>query len=309
MFDAVQTPDPYLTELASHLVVAGGKRLRPVVSVVAAAVGAAPVSDDVVRGGVACELVHLGSLYHDDVIDDSDVRRGVETVNAKWGNLQAILAGDFLLSRASEIAAVARHRGRRSAGAHDRVVVPGRDRAVASHLRHDAHRGELPLVDHQQDRGAVRHGGAHRRPGRRARPPRRRDAGPLGHLVRDGVPDRRRHPRHHRERRAPRQAGRPRHGGGRLHPSRPAHAPARPRGRRGAAVAARQAARPRRAGQGAGDRARQRGRRECGLPRRGGTSTPPRPRATTCRRAWPPTPCARRRPRCSRQPSRPRSSA
>jgi geranylgeranyl pyrophosphate synthase len=105
MFDAVQTPDPYLTELASHLVVAGGKRLRPVVSVVAAAVGAAPVSDDVVRGGVACELVHLGSLYHDDVIDDSDVRRGVETVNAKWGNLQAILAGDFLLSRASEIAA------------------------------------------------------------------------------------------------------------------------------------------------------------------------------------------------------------
>jgi heptaprenyl diphosphate synthase len=54
---------------------------------------------------VACELVHLGSLYHDDVIDESDTRRGVETVNAKWGNLQAILAGDFLLARASEIAA------------------------------------------------------------------------------------------------------------------------------------------------------------------------------------------------------------
>jgi heptaprenyl diphosphate synthase len=54
---------------------------------------------------VACELVHLGSLYHDDVIDEADTRRGVETVNAKWGNLQAILAGDFLLSRASEIAA------------------------------------------------------------------------------------------------------------------------------------------------------------------------------------------------------------
>ena len=58
-----------------------------------------------VRGGVACELVHLGSLYHDDVIDEADTRRGVETVNAKWGNLQAILAGDFLLARASEIAA------------------------------------------------------------------------------------------------------------------------------------------------------------------------------------------------------------
>ena len=64
-----------------------------------------PSSYDVVRGGVACELVHLGSLYHDDVMDEADTRRGVETVNAKWGNLQAILAGDFLLARASEIAA------------------------------------------------------------------------------------------------------------------------------------------------------------------------------------------------------------
>jgi heptaprenyl diphosphate synthase len=103
--EAVRSVDPYLTEIASHLVVAGGKRLRPVVSIAAAQVGGADASDDVVRGGVACELVHLGSLYHDDVIDEADTRRGVETVNAKWGNLQAILAGDFLLSRASEIAA------------------------------------------------------------------------------------------------------------------------------------------------------------------------------------------------------------
>src|SRR5690606_17401385 len=98
-------PDPYLTEIASHLVVAGGKRLRPVVAIAAAQVGGATATDDVVRGGVACEPVHLGSLYHDDVIDESDTRRGVETVNAKWGNLQAILAGDFLLSKASELAA------------------------------------------------------------------------------------------------------------------------------------------------------------------------------------------------------------
>jgi heptaprenyl diphosphate synthase len=102
---AVQTPDPYLTEIASHLIVAGGKRLRPVVAIAASQVRGAVATDDVVRGGVACELVHLGSLYHDDVIDESDTRRGVETVNAKWGNLQAILAGDFLLSKASEIAA------------------------------------------------------------------------------------------------------------------------------------------------------------------------------------------------------------
>jgi heptaprenyl diphosphate synthase len=105
MHESVRTTDPYLTQLASHLVVAGGKRLRPVVAITAAQVDGAVAGLDVVRGGVACELVHLGSLYHDDVIDEADTRRGVETVNAKWGNLQAILAGDFLLARASEIAA------------------------------------------------------------------------------------------------------------------------------------------------------------------------------------------------------------
>jgi heptaprenyl diphosphate synthase len=105
MREAVVTGDAYLTELASHLIVAGGKRLRPVLSVAAAQVAGRPATDDVVRGGVACELVHLGSIYHDDVMDEAQTRRGVETVNAKWGNLQAILAGDFLLSRASEIAA------------------------------------------------------------------------------------------------------------------------------------------------------------------------------------------------------------
>jgi heptaprenyl diphosphate synthase len=110
MLASVRTSDEHLTELASHLIVAGGKRLRPVLTVVAAAAGdARPVwettLDDVVLGGVACELVHLGSLYHDDVMDESPTRRGVETVNARWGNLQAILAGDFLLARASEIAA------------------------------------------------------------------------------------------------------------------------------------------------------------------------------------------------------------
>lgn len=103
---SVQTSDAYLTEIASHLIVAGGKRLRPVVAVAAAQVGTdAPVAVAVIQGAIACELVHLGSLYHDDVMDESTTRRGVETVNAKWGNLQAIVAGDFLLARASEIAA------------------------------------------------------------------------------------------------------------------------------------------------------------------------------------------------------------
>lgn len=110
LFGAVQSKDPYLTELAAHLMAAGGKRLRPVMAVAAAQVGAVEperggVLDDVVQGAVSCELVHLGSLYHDDVMDEATTRRGVETVNAKWGNLQAIVAGDFLLARASGIAA------------------------------------------------------------------------------------------------------------------------------------------------------------------------------------------------------------
>jgi heptaprenyl diphosphate synthase len=106
LLDAVRTPDAYLTEIASHLISAGGKRLRPVMTIVASRVGNdAPAIEEAVLGGISCELVHLGSLYHDDVMDESMTRRGVDTVNAKWGNLQAILAGDFLLARASEIAA------------------------------------------------------------------------------------------------------------------------------------------------------------------------------------------------------------
>jgi heptaprenyl diphosphate synthase len=105
---AVQAPDAFLTEVASHLIRAGGKRVRPALALAAA--GArdavlAPASSDVVRGAVSVELVHLGSLYHDDVMDDALTRRTVESVNARWGNLKAILAGDYLLAKASEIAA------------------------------------------------------------------------------------------------------------------------------------------------------------------------------------------------------------
>ena len=101
---SVTTDDPALTEMTAHLVRAGGKRLRPLLSVLSAATGA-PVTLDVIDGGVAVELVQVGSLYHDDVIDEATTRRGVESVNIRFGNLRAILAGDFLLAKASEIAA------------------------------------------------------------------------------------------------------------------------------------------------------------------------------------------------------------
>jgi heptaprenyl diphosphate synthase len=105
---SVHADDPFLTELASHLIRAGGKRVRPGFTLAAAAAGGAmgeDPTDEAVQGGVAVELVHLGSLYHDDVMDDAATRRTVESVNARWGNLKAILAGDFLLAKASELAA------------------------------------------------------------------------------------------------------------------------------------------------------------------------------------------------------------
>jgi geranylgeranyl pyrophosphate synthase len=101
---AVTTDDTQLTEMTSHLIRAGGKRLRPMLGVLSAAT-AGEVTVDVIDGGVAVELVQVGSLYHDDVIDEADSRRGVESVNVRWNNLTAILAGDFLLAKASEIAA------------------------------------------------------------------------------------------------------------------------------------------------------------------------------------------------------------
>jgi heptaprenyl diphosphate synthase len=104
----VEADGAFLTEIASHLIKAGGKRVRPGFSMAAVAVldpeGEA-ATIDVIRGGCAVELVHIGSLYHDDVMDDATTRRSVKSVNAEWGNLRAILAGDYLLGRASELAA------------------------------------------------------------------------------------------------------------------------------------------------------------------------------------------------------------
>lgn len=108
LLEAVTTDDDAITEMVSHLIRGGGKRLRPMLGAVAGATGGgadALVGDDVIAGGVAVELVQVGSLYHDDVIDEADTRRGVESVNVRWNNLTAILAGDFLLAKASEIAA------------------------------------------------------------------------------------------------------------------------------------------------------------------------------------------------------------
>ena len=104
----VESDEPFLTEVARHLIDAGGKRVRPAMTVTAAQVlnsEPGPATADVIRGGVAVELVRQGSLSHDDVMDAAETRRTVQSVNARWGNLEAILAGDYLLARASESAA------------------------------------------------------------------------------------------------------------------------------------------------------------------------------------------------------------
>jgi heptaprenyl diphosphate synthase len=103
LLEATTSDDPFLTEIAQHLL-ASGKRYRPLLAQVAAELGGV-AGGEPVEAGVAVELVHLGSLYHDDVIDEAGVRRGQTSVNDNWTNTIAILAGDFLLARASEVAA------------------------------------------------------------------------------------------------------------------------------------------------------------------------------------------------------------
>jgi heptaprenyl diphosphate synthase len=105
--DAVRADDRFLGDVAAHLLSAGGKRIRPVLTLCAtyALHGAERVPSDAITGACSVELVHLGSLYHDDVIDEAETRRGVPSVNARWSNIVAILAGDYLLAQASALAA------------------------------------------------------------------------------------------------------------------------------------------------------------------------------------------------------------
>ncbi|HEX3947330.1 MAG TPA: polyprenyl synthetase family protein [Acidimicrobiales bacterium] len=102
---SVTTGDGFLDDVTTHLIAAGGKRLRPLLALIAATGGERAATEDELLGGVAVELVHLASLYHDDVIDEATVRRNVESVNSRFGNLVAIVAGDYLLARSAAIAA------------------------------------------------------------------------------------------------------------------------------------------------------------------------------------------------------------
>ena len=94
----------FVTEAARHLMHAGGKRFRPLLVLLAAETGDAS-RDGVLTSACVVELTHLASLYHDDVMDEADLRRGAESANARWDNHVAILTGDFLFSKSSELTA------------------------------------------------------------------------------------------------------------------------------------------------------------------------------------------------------------
>jgi heptaprenyl diphosphate synthase len=101
---AVTSEHPFVSEAAGHLMAAGGKRFRPMLALLAAHLGDASAAE-VVQAAVVCELTHLATLYHDDVMDEADVRRGAQSANSRWTNSVAILTGDFLFARASDILA------------------------------------------------------------------------------------------------------------------------------------------------------------------------------------------------------------
>ena len=104
LLEATKSEVPFITEAAQHLVRAGGKRFRPLLVMLSARFGDR-YAPGIVPSAVVVELTHLATLYHDDVMDEAAVRRGVASANTRWGNSVAVLTGDFLFARASHILA------------------------------------------------------------------------------------------------------------------------------------------------------------------------------------------------------------
>ena len=95
---------PLVVETSRHLVSAGGKRFRPLLTLLASHFGSGQ-NQKVIEAAVVCELTHVATLYHDDVMDEAPLRRGVASANSRWGNTVAILTGDYLFSKASDLLA------------------------------------------------------------------------------------------------------------------------------------------------------------------------------------------------------------
>ena len=100
--ERMASPVALIPQLASHIVAAGGKRMRPMMTLAAAQL-LGYGGDDHVKLATAVEFIHTATLLHDDVVDESDLRRGVDSANAIWGNKPSVLVGDFLFSRAFQL--------------------------------------------------------------------------------------------------------------------------------------------------------------------------------------------------------------
>jgi heptaprenyl diphosphate synthase len=100
---AAEADSEMVTEAAQHIIAAGGKRFRPLLVVLGSYLGPREATEDVVKAAVVVELTHVASLYHDDVMDEAGIRRGSPSANSRWGNTVAILVGDLLFARASDI--------------------------------------------------------------------------------------------------------------------------------------------------------------------------------------------------------------
>ena len=138
---SLDTDYPFVTEASRHLVDAGGKRFRPLLVLLGAQFGDR-TAPGVVPAAVVVELTHLATLYHDDVMDEAELRRGADSADARWGNTLAILTGDFLFSRASELLAdlgpeavriQAQTFGRLVVGQIQETVGPGDDDDAVAH--------------------------------------------------------------------------------------------------------------------------------------------------------------------------------
>lgn len=105
LFAHASSRSPYVTQAARHLLAAGGKRFRPLLVLLAAEAGPRPEAEEVLNAACVVEITHVGSLYHDDVMDEAALRRGEDSANARFDNLVAILTGDWLFAKSSELTA------------------------------------------------------------------------------------------------------------------------------------------------------------------------------------------------------------
>ena len=227
---------PRIPEVTAHLVEAGGKRLRPLLTLAAARL-CGYAGDDHVKLAATVEFIHTATLLHDDVVDESQRRRGRPTANLLWDNKSSVLVGDYLFARAFQLMVETGSLRVLDILANASAVIAEGEvlqLTAASNLATDE--GDLPPGRARQDGGAVRGGGRGRRRSIAGAP---RGAGArrshdYGDALGIALPDRRRRARLRRARARPRQehrrrlpraqddaAGDPRAGGGRRRTSAP----------------------------------------------------------------------------------------